>query len=63
MSSVQLDEAVAASVFTEWKSRYDADPEVFQSCEAFKGQPPLDYGDGAARYFLWLLKDMEGDLT
>lgn len=47
-----------AILFTEWKTRYDADPEAFMDCEAFKGQPPEDYGEGAAIYFLWLQEQL-----
>lgn len=44
-----------AEIFEEWKRRYDADPEGFQSHEAFQAESPQSYGDGAARYFLYLI--------
>lgn len=53
-----MDEGQLADVFTEWKTRYDADPDSYQSCAAFEKDPPRDYGTGAARYFLWLVEDM-----
>lgn len=52
-----------AAVFTEWKARYDADPNLFDSCEVFQAAPPKDYGDAAARYFLWLAQEMAQDET
>ena len=50
-----------AIVFEEWKSRYDKNPEEYQSCEAFKADPPESYGEGAAVYFLWLMDQLKGD--
>lgn len=49
----------AAAIFEEWKRRYDEDPEGFQSHEVLVADPPQSYGEGAARYFLWLIADME----
>ena len=45
-------------LFEEWKRRYDANPEAYQSCEAFKNDPPESYGEGAATYFLWLANEL-----
>lgn len=47
-----------ADVFTEWKRRFDLDPDEFQTCEAFAGSPPLEYGEAAAAYFTWLRDEM-----
>lgn len=54
-----MDEGQLADAFTEWKTRYDTDPDSFQGCAAFEKEPPRTYGDGAARYFLWLIEDMQ----
>jgi len=45
-----------AFLFEEWKRRYDADPNAFQSIPDFIKDPPQSYGEGAARYFLWLIE-------
>lgn len=50
-----------ALVFEEWKRRYDADPNLFDSCEAFEKEPPKSYGDGAARYFEFLIDELTAD--
>lgn len=42
-------------LFTDWKARYDENPEGFQDCPAFAADPPESYGEGAAVYFLWLI--------
>lgn len=47
-----------ASVFTEWKGRYDANPDSYGNWEDFLADPPESYGEGAARYFLGLIADM-----
>ena len=47
-----------AKVFGEWKRRYDEDPDSFQSDEDFKNDPPKTYGEGAARYFTKVVKDI-----
>lgn len=54
-----MNEAELSTVFTEWKTRYDADPSTFQDCPTFEAEPPKTYGEGAARYFIWLTNDMK----
>jgi hypothetical protein len=54
-----MDHDQLATLFEEWKRRYDEDPAGFDDCEAFKAKPPKSYGDGAATYFLWLLNDLD----
>lgn len=51
-----MTQAELTFLFEDWKRRYDEDPESFQTCEAFKGDPPKSYGEAAAVYFLWLIK-------
>ena len=58
-----MTEEQAAVLFTEWKLRYDENPEAFSNCEAFQKTPPKTYGEAAARYFLWLITDMEKSLS
>jgi hypothetical protein len=50
-------------LFEEWKRRYDEDPEGFQSHEAFKSEEPQSYGEGAARYFIFLIDETFVDKT
>ena len=47
-----------AKVFEEWKRRWDEDPDSFESDEEFKAQKPETYGEGAARYFTRVVKDV-----
>jgi hypothetical protein len=47
--------------FTEWDRRYREDPDKFQSEAAhLLKETPETYGEGAAPYFLKLLKEMQG---
>lgn len=56
-----MNEISAAIVFEEWKKRYDENPDLFPTCEEFAANPPKSYGDGAARYFLWLFDQLNPD--
>ncbi len=56
------DEARIAQIFEEWKARYDLDPNIFESHEEFLKDPPRSYGDGAARYFLQVARELGIDL-
>lgn len=56
MPQYHLSREDMAAAFEEWKRRYDADPEGFQSDEDFKADPPQSYGEGAARYFIKMVE-------
>lgn len=56
-----MNETELTTLFEEWKTRYDANPESFQDCPAFEAQPPKTYGEGAARYFLLLVEELTAD--
>lgn len=45
-------------LFEEWKRRYDANPDGFMSHADFDKDPPKTYGEGAARYFWALDKEL-----
>lgn len=47
-----------AAAFEEWKQRYDADPEGFQTHDEFDADPPATYGEGAARYFIKVIDEL-----
>ena len=53
-----LTQPEIAGLFEEWKRRYDEDPDAYQSHEAFVSDAPQSYGQGSARYFLFLLDEL-----
>ena len=53
-----LSAVTLAKVFEEWKRRWDEDPDSFDSDEEFKAQKPETYGEGAARYFTKVVKEV-----
>lgn len=50
-----------AAIFEEWKRRWDERPNDFQNIPDFVREPPKSYGEGAARYFLFLVDEMTAD--
>jgi hypothetical protein len=47
------------AVFTEWKRRYDSEPEKFQPLREFLIEEPASDGEEATPYFLTLLKEIQ----
>lgn len=54
-----MTEEIAVALFTEWKRRYDEDPESFYSDEEWKGFEPPTYGQLCASFFMKLWEEMK----